>query len=113
MEETYRRRTKRQNEEEPEFTVNKLAKFQSYQLTKEQNIYPTCENGGIFECEQNESNESLPENCKESLKGDLMFTSEKFTEDNSCSCQALTQGSNRKKRNSENIKRAGWTIYSR
>ena len=105
MEETYRRRTKRQNEEEPEFTVNKLAKFQGYPLITEQNIFPTCENGEIFECEQNESNESLDENCKEILNGTLMFTSE----NNSCSCQR----SNRKKRNSENIIKAGWSIYTR
>ena len=109
MEITNRRRSRRQNEEELEVPVNILPKYQSYQVTEFHNIFPTCENGEIFECQENKSNESLPENCKGILNGDLMFTSENSTENHSCSCQ----GSNRKKRNSENIEKAGWTIYSR
>ena len=105
METTNRRRSRRQNEEELEVPVNILPKYQSYQVTEFQNIFPTCEDGEYFDCEENKSNESVDENCKEILNGTLMFTSE----NNSCSCQR----SNRKKRNSENIIKAGWSIYTR
>ena len=96
MAETYRRRSKRQNEEEPEF-----AQFESYQVTEFQNIYPTCENGESLECQENKSNETLDENCENIL----MFTNET----SSCFCR----GSNRLKRNSDNILRRGWSKYIR
>ena len=105
LEITNRRRSRRQNEEELEVPVNILPKYQSYQVTEFQNIFPTCENGEIFECQENKSNESVDENCKGILNGDLMFTNET----SSCSCQ----GSNRRKRNSENILRRGWSKYTR
>ena len=98
MEQTYRRRSKRQNEEEPEFHV---AKFQSYQVTKFENILLTCENEEILECQENKSNESLDENCGKIL----MFTNET----SSCFCQ----GSNRQKRDSGNTLRKGWSKYIR
>ena len=87
MEETYRRRSKKQNQQEPEFNLT--------------NIFPTCENEGIFECQENKPNEVLDDSCK----GILMFTSET----SSCFCR----GSNDLKRNSERILRQGWSKYTR
>ena len=106
LEKTYWRKSKRQNEEEPEFDVNKFQtsqvnELQSHQVTKFQNIFPTCENGEIFECQENKSNETLDENCGNML----MFTNGT----SSCFCR----GSNRLKRNSEKILRRGWSKYIR
>ena len=106
LEKTYRRKSKRQNEEEPEFDVNKFQtsqvnELQSHQVTKFQNIFPTCENGEIFECQENKSNESLDENCKKIL----MFTNETSF----CYCR----GPNPLKRSSKNILRQGWSKYAR
>ena len=84
---TYRRRSEKQNKQEPEFNQT--------------NIYPTCENGEILDCQENTSNEVLDESCK----GILMFTSETT----SCFCR----GSNDLKRKSENILRQGWSKYTR
>ena len=100
-EETNRGRSKRQNEEEPEFHITKFSNLTSYKLTQEVKIYPTCKNGEVFHCENNTSNESLDENCGKIL----MFNSET----RSCSCE----GSNRRKRNSGNILRKGWSKYIR
>ena len=100
-EELNRRRSKRQNQEEPEFHITKFTNLTSYQLTQELNIYPTCEDGEVFHCQNNTSNESLDENCGKIL----MFNSET----RSCYCE----GSNRRKRNSGNILRKGWSKYTR
>ena len=86
---------------EPTIPVSELNKFQSYQVSEYENIYPMCENGDILDCEVNKSNESLNENCK----GILMFTNET----SSCSCQE----SNGQERNSKNIVRQGWAKYIR
>ena len=94
-----RRRSKRQNEEEPEYHVTDWVNLQSYQVTHEVNIFP-CEDGEIFDCQENKSNETLDENCGKIL----MFNNET----SSCSCR----GSNRRKRNS-NILRQGWSKYIR
>ena len=56
---------------------------------------------GKFGCQENKSNETLDENCEKIL----MFTNET----SSCFCR----GSNRLKRNSENILRRGWSKYIR
>ena len=61
-----------------------------------------CENGEIFDCQENKSNEVLDESCK----GILMFNS-----DTSSSC--FCRGSNDQKRNSDNILRKGWSKYTR
>ena len=67
-----------------------------------QNIFPRCENGEILYCHENKSNETLDEKCKKML----LFTSENST----CFCP----GSNdRMKRNSKNILREGWSLYTR
>ena len=109
-EETNWRRSKRQIQEEPEFNITNFTTnttnitnfyLTSYQLTQELNIYPTCEDGEVFYCQNNTSNESLDENCGKIL----MFNSET----RSCSCE----GSNRRKRNSGNILRKGWSKYIR
>ena len=101
--ETNWRRSKRQNGEEPELDIVDISDIKSinltsYQVTHEFNIYPTCEDGEIFYCEENESYESLDKNCGEIL----MFNSET----SSCYCR----GSNRRKRN---ILKQGWSKYSR
>ena len=98
---TNRRRSKRQNEEEPEFHITKCTNLTSYQITQEVNIYPKCEDGEVFHCQNNTSNESLEENCGQIL----MFNSET----RSCYCE----GSNRRKRNSGNILKQGWSKYIR
>ena len=108
METAYRRRSRRQNEEETE--PSKLPKYQSYPVAEFQNIFPTCEDGEYFDCEENKSNQSLDENCKGILNGDLMFTNDSLTnETSSCTCR----GSKRRKRNSENILKQGWSKYIR
>ena len=96
MENTYQRRSK-QNKQEPEYNQT--------------NIFPACENGEIFDCQENKSNEVLDESCK----GILMFTSET----SSCSCRGSNQmilddlDSNDLARGSENILRQGWSKYTR
>ena len=60
-----------------------------------------CENGEIFDCQENKSNEVLDERCR----GILMFTSENDT----CYCR----GSNNHERKSGNILRQGWSKYTR
>ena len=59
MVETYRRRSKRQNEEEPEF-----AQFESYQVTEFQNIYPTCENGESLDAKKTNRTKHLTKIAK-------------------------------------------------
>ena len=66
-----------------------------------QNIFPTCENGEKFDCQENKSNEVLDESCK----GILMFNNET----SSCYCR----GSNVLKRSSRNILRQGWSKFTR
>ena len=80
-----------------------MSKGVNFDIPDLTNIFPVCENGGIFDCEGNKSNEVLHENCK----GILMFTREPET--SSCFCR----GSNDHIQYSGNIKRQGWTRYVR
>ena len=84
--------TFRRNNMDPTLPV---AIFQNFE------IFPTCENGGVFECEEINSDKVLDESCK----GILQFTSDKST----CSCQ----GTNNLARNSEHILRHGWSKFTR
>ena len=79
----------------------RFTQLNSYRITEFQNIFPTCENGEILDCQENKSNQTLDENCEKIL----MFTSENST----CSCR----GSNNQKLNSKNIVREGWSRYIR
>ena len=64
-------------------------------------IFPTCENGKVFECEEINSDKVLDESCK----GILQFTNGT----SSCFCQ----GTDDLARNSEQIVREGWSQFTR
>ena len=64
-------------------------------------MFPTCENGEILECEEIDSDKVLDESCK----GILQFTNGT----SSCSCQ----GTNDFARNSKHIARKGWSQFTR
>ena len=59
----------------------RLTQLTSYRITEFQNIFPTCENGEILDCQENKSNQTLDENCEKIF----MFTNENST----CSCPEL------------------------
>ena len=84
-------RSKQLNREEPELGAR--VEGESELVTTIHNIFPTCENGENFDCQENKSNEVLDESCK----GILMFTNET----SSCYCR----GQNGLKRRSRNILR--------
>ena len=65
------------------------------------NIFPTCENGEVFDCEDINSDKVLDERCK----GILQFNNGT----SSCSCQ----GKNDTVQKSDHILRQGWTQFTR
>ena len=69
--------------------------------TPTDNIFPTCENGKVFDCEDINSDKVLDESCK----GILQFTNGT----SSCSCQ----GKNDTAQKSNHILRQGWTQFTR
>ena len=65
------------------------------------NIFPTCDNGGVLNCEDINSDKVLDESCKGILQ---------FTDGTSfCSCQ----GTKEKAPDSDHILREGWTKFTR
>ena len=74
-------------------------------------MFPTCENGEIFDCPENKSTEILNKKCGRIL----MFTI--ASEETACSCRKSNKGHKSSKqanlkRNSNKIKK-GWTKYAR
>ena len=65
------------------------------------NIFPTCENGEVFACEDINLDEVLDESCK----GILQFTHGT----SSCSCQGMDDTAQK----SSHILRQGWSKFTR
>ena len=74
---------------------------QNNQTLENVHIFPTCENGEAFNCEDITSDEVLDESCK----GILQFSNSTST----CSCQAKNDTAQQ----SDHILRQGWSQFTR